>query len=231
MKIVTIIETKQQFINAATVSRYLQNDKFKGEICEITVHTGSPSTNNLPSDFFKELQIPLPNYNLEAHSASQGEHTAQVLDKLEDILIDEKPDVLLVYGEANSTLAGALAATKLRIPVAHVDAGLRSYNREMSEEINRVITDKLSTLLFCQTEEAVKNLEKEGIVDSTTNDTNNQLRHTNNNSDEIKKQHSEYELEHAYFVKNVTKVMHNSFNNDNVSKNIANLLYEFLTSN
>jgi len=159
-RIVTIIGARPQFIKAATVSRVLQ--KVPG-INETIVHTGQHYDDNMSDIFFRELDIPEPDYNLGIGGSLHGEMTGHQLIALESLLIKEKPDFVLVYGDTNSTLAGALAAVKLQIPVAHVEAGLRSYNRQMPEEINRILTDHMSEMLFTPTSLAVSNLESEGI--------------------------------------------------------------------
>ncbi len=159
MKIITIIGARPQFIKAAALNRVLRQ---RNDIKEILVHTGQHFDTNMSEVFFRELEIPKPDYNLGISTLSHGAMTGRMLEKTEQVLLDEQPDMVLVYGDTNSTLAGALAAAKLHIPVAHVEAGLRSYNRSMPEEINRILTDQLSTLLFCPTETAVKNLEEEG---------------------------------------------------------------------
>jgi len=159
MKLVTILGARPQFIKAATVSRAL---KAIG-ITERIVHTGQHFDANMSDIFFKEMDIPAAHYNLEINSLGHGAMTGRMLEQLEKVLQDEKPDGVLVYGDTNSTLAGALAAAKLHIPVAHVEAGLRSFNMAMPEEINRILTDKVSSILFCPTETAVKNLKKEGL--------------------------------------------------------------------
>jgi UDP-GlcNAc3NAcA epimerase len=159
MKVVTVLGARPQFIKAATVSREFK----KVGINEIIVHTGQHHDQNMSQVFFDEMEIPHPHYNLEIQGLNHGAMTGRMLEKVEDILIKEKPEYVLVYGDTNSTLAGALAATKLHIPVAHVEAGLRSYEMKMPEEINRILTDRISKLLFCPTYTAVKNLEQEGF--------------------------------------------------------------------
>ncbi len=161
MKIATIIGARPQFIKAAPVSRAIAEHN---HLTEIIIHTGQHFDANMSDVFFSELDIPRPDYNLGINSASHGTMTGRMLEKIEEILIKEKPDSILVYGDTNSTLAGALAAVKLYIPVAHVEAGLRSFNREMPEEHNRVLTDHCSDLLFCPTQTAVNNLTREGIT-------------------------------------------------------------------
>lgn len=161
MKIVTVIGARPQFIKAAAVSRAIQHSKQKIE--EILVHTGQHYDYLMDQVFFEELELFKPDYHLGVGSGSHGKQTGIMLERIEAVLQKEKPEVVLVYGDTNSTLAGALAAAKLNIPIAHVEAGLRSYNRRMPEEINRVLTDHLSTFLFCPTTQAVKNLSKEGI--------------------------------------------------------------------
>jgi len=163
MKITTIIGARPQFIKAAPVSHAIAEHN---NLTEVIIHTGQHFDADMSDVFFKELNIPKPDYNLGINSASHGAMTGRMLEKIEEILIKEKPDWVLVYGDTNSTLAGALAAVKLHIPVAHVEAGLRSFNREMPEEINRILTDHISTTLFCPTQNAVNNLQAEGIISS-----------------------------------------------------------------
>ena len=166
MKIVSIIGARPQMVKAAAVSRTIIEHKKEQPdraIVEIIVHTGQHYDDNMSQVFFEELGIPEPDYNLGVGSGPHGEQTGKMLQKIEAVLIKEGPDCCLVYGDTNSTLAGAMAAAKLHVCVAHVEAGLRSFNRKMPEEINRVVTDHISELLFCPTETSVDNLSKEGI--------------------------------------------------------------------
>ncbi|MBN1793558.1 MAG: UDP-N-acetylglucosamine 2-epimerase (non-hydrolyzing) [Candidatus Omnitrophica bacterium] len=161
MRLVTVLGARPQFIKAALLSRLLRDEG----VSEILVHTGQHYEAELSDIFFRDLQIPTPDYELGVGSGSHAAQTASMMERLEHVLCKENPDYVLVYGDTNSTLAAALVAAKLNIPVAHVEAGLRSYNRTMPEEINRVITDHLSSLLFCPTATAVDNLKAEGITE------------------------------------------------------------------
>lgn len=160
MKIISVVGARPQFIKAAAASREIA--KFP-QLTELLVHTGQHFDDNMSDVFFREMQIPEPAYQLNINSLSHGAMTGQMLTRLEEICQSEKPNFVLVYGDTNSTLAGALAASKLHIPVGHVEAGLRSFRMTMPEEINRVLTDRISTLLFCPTDTAVANLKAEGV--------------------------------------------------------------------
>jgi UDP-GlcNAc3NAcA epimerase len=167
-KIVTVVGARPQFIKAAVISRVIRNEH-AGALEEILIHTGQHYDHNMSQVFFDELDIPLPNYNLDISGGNHGAMTGKMLEAIETVLLDEKPDWVLVYGDTNSTLAGALAAVKLHIPVAHVEAGLRSFNLNMPEEVNRILTDRVSSLLFCPTKAAVDNLKSEGVVSGVSN--------------------------------------------------------------
>ncbi|MEA4983761.1 MAG: UDP-N-acetylglucosamine 2-epimerase (non-hydrolyzing) [Paludibacter sp.] len=158
-KIITIVGARPQFVKAATLSRQF----IKYGVNEKILHTGQHFDNNMSRIFFEEMEIPEPAFHLDIHGLSHGAMTGRMLEGIEKILIDENPDGVLVYGDTNSTLAGALAASKLHIPVIHVEAGLRSFNMEMPEEVNRILTDRISSFLFCPTDTAVNNLKREGF--------------------------------------------------------------------
>jgi len=167
MKIITVLGARPQFVKAAPISRAIRaHNKFsdpKDQIQDFIVHTGQHYDANMSELFFEELGISPPSHNLGIGSGSHAQQTGQMLIKVEDILLQEHPDLLLIYGDTNSTLAGALSASKIHIPIAHIEAGLRSFNRRMPEEINRVLTDHMSSILFCPTQQAVTNLSNEGI--------------------------------------------------------------------
>jgi len=158
-KIVTILGARPQFVKAAVLSRVISNHK---GIEEVIVHTGQHYDANMSDVFFDEMQIPKPKYNLDINGLGHGAMTGQMLEKIEEVLEVEKPDAVVIYGDTNSTLAGALAAKKMHIKVIHIEAGLRSFNMSMPEEINRVLTDRISDLLICPTDTAIENLTNEG---------------------------------------------------------------------
>jgi UDP-GlcNAc3NAcA epimerase len=159
MKILTILGARPQFIKAGSVSREISKHK---EIEEIIVHTGQHYDANMSDIFFEEMQIPKPNYFLGIGGKSHGAMTGQMIEKIEKVVISEKPDWMMVYGDTNSTLAGAIVASKLHVKLAHIEAGLRSFNLRMPEEINRILTDRVSSVLFCPTDTAIRNLKNEG---------------------------------------------------------------------
>ncbi|MDF1723032.1 MAG: UDP-N-acetylglucosamine 2-epimerase (non-hydrolyzing) [Alcanivorax sp.] len=163
MKVLTIIGARPQFIKAAVVSRAF--NEHRPDVQEIIVHTGQHYDANMSDVFFDELEIPKPDYNLGVGGGTHGQNTGRMIEKLEGLMMDIRPEWVLVYGDTDSTLAGALAAAKLHIPVAHVEAGLRSFNRRMPEEINRVLTDHVAAILFSPTETGRQNLLNEGIAE------------------------------------------------------------------
>jgi UDP-GlcNAc3NAcA epimerase len=160
VKVITIVGARPQFIKAAAVSRAFADH---GGITEVIVHTGQHFDANMSDVFFEEMQIPKPDHRLEINSLSHGAMTGRMLERIEEIILAERPDCLMVYGDTNSTLAGALAARKLQVKVIHVEAGLRSFNMAMPEEVNRILTDRISDVLYCPTDAALSNLRKEGF--------------------------------------------------------------------
>ncbi|MFA5455708.1 MAG: UDP-N-acetylglucosamine 2-epimerase (non-hydrolyzing) [Sulfurimonas sp.] len=164
IKILTILGARPQFIKAGSVSREIAKHK---EIEEVIVHTGQHYDANMSDIFFEEMQIPKPDYFLGIGGKSHGAMTGQMIEKIEEVAFKEKPDWIMVYGDTNSTLAGALVASKLHIKLAHIEAGLRSFNMKMPEEVNRILTDRVSTMLFCPSDAAVQNLKNEGFENFT----------------------------------------------------------------
>ncbi len=162
MKVMTIVGARPQFVKAAALSR--EFDSREG-IEEVLVHTGQPFDANMCEVFFDEMKIPKPKYNLDLHSLGHGAMTGRMLEGIEELILKEQPDVLLVYGDTNSNIVGALVARKLHLPACHVEAGLRSFSMEMLEEVNRILTDRISDVLYCPTDAAISNLSKEGYDD------------------------------------------------------------------
>ncbi len=162
LKIVTIIGARPQIIKAAALSRAIRNH-FPDKIKEVLVHTGQHYDNNMSQVFFDELGIPEPDYNLEIGSASHGRQTGRMIERIEEVLLEESPDFMVVYGDTNSTLAASIAASKIQTPIVHIEAGLRSFNKKMPEEINRIMCDHSSTMLFTPTPTGLKNLINEGF--------------------------------------------------------------------
>jgi UDP-GlcNAc3NAcA epimerase len=162
-KIITIVGARPQIIKASAISRAIDLF-FKQEIEEIIVHTGQHYDQNMSQIFFEELGIPNPSYNINVGSGRHGQQTAKMIDGIEEILLKEKPDSVILYGDTNSTIAGALAASKIHVPVVHIEAGLRSFNKKMPEEINRIACDHMSSLLFSPTKQGIENLQKEGFT-------------------------------------------------------------------
>jgi len=167
MKIVDVVGCRPQFIKVAPILHAIARygaDPCVSSIIEVLVHTGQHYDYEMSQVFFEELGLKAPDYHLGVGSGTHGYQTGEMLKRIEEVLLKEKPDLVMVYGDTNSTLAGALAAAKIHIPVAHVEAGLRSFNKKIPEEINRVLTDHVSTFLFCPTKTAVENLRREGFT-------------------------------------------------------------------
>ncbi|WP_020601247.1 non-hydrolyzing UDP-N-acetylglucosamine 2-epimerase [Spirosoma panaciterrae] len=162
IKLLTIIGARPQIIKASAISRAIR-DQYKDRIQEVIVHTGQHYDRQMSEVFFEELQIPKPDYNLQVGSGPHGVQTAKMITGIEEILVAEQPDYLIIYGDTNSTLAGAIAASKTSVPIVHIEAGLRSYNKKMPEEINRIVSDHTATYLFPPTQTGVANLVKEGF--------------------------------------------------------------------
>src|ERR1019366_3584515 len=165
LKLLTIIGARPQIIKAAALSRAIKN-KYSDKIQEIIVHTGQHYDENMSQVFFNELKIPRPNYNLKSGSGTHGKQTASMIVGIEEILLKEKPSCIILYGDTNSTLAGAIAASKIQVPIIHIEAGLRSFNKSMPEEINRIVCDHVSTLLFSPTKSGYDNLLNEGFKEN-----------------------------------------------------------------
>ena len=161
-RIITIIGARPQIIKSSALSRAIRLS-FSDKLEELIVHTGQHYDENMSNVFFEEMEIPKPNYNLNVGSGSHGAQTAKMIEGLEKIFLQEKPDAIVIYGDTNSTIAGAIAAAKIHIPIVHIEAGLRSYNKSMPEEINRIAADHMSTLLFSPTKTGISNLQKEGF--------------------------------------------------------------------
>jgi UDP-GlcNAc3NAcA epimerase len=162
MKIVSVVGARPQFVKAAVLSRVIK-ERTDGSITEILVHTGQHYDQNMSEFFFEQMSISRPSYSLNISGGTHGRMTGRMLEKMDHVLEEENPDVVVVFGDTNSTLAGALSAAKMNIPVAHVEAGLRSWNRRMPEEVNRILTDQISRWLFCPSQAAVSNLVREGF--------------------------------------------------------------------
>lgn len=219
-KIITILGARPQFIKAAALTRLL---KSHNEFSEILVHTGQHFDQNMSDIFFKELSIPNPHYNLGIHDCTHGQMTGRMLEKIEEILLKEQPKAVVVYGDTNSTLAGALATSKLHIPVIHVEAGLRSYNKKMPEEQNRIIADHLSTYLFCPTKKSIENLKKENITHGVFNTGDIMYDATLYALNILKEDHSLFERLKITSTPYATATIHRAENTDD-PKNLANII-------
>ena len=201
-KIVTILGARPQFVKAAVLSRIIAEENYFNEVI---VHTGQHYDTNMSAVFFDEMNIPKPKYNLAVNGLSHGAMTGQMLIKLEEVLSIEKPHLVIVYGDTNSTLAGALAAKKMHIKIAHIEAGLRSFNMNMPEEINRILTDRISDFLFCPTPKAIENLKLEGY-----NNFNSQLVQCGDIMGDAVKYYSQFSAQKSKII-NTLKLKNESF--------------------
>ncbi len=161
-KVISIVGTRPQLIKLAALTEKITRNNYRTEFCHRTIHTGQHYDYEMSRIFFQELKLPEPDYHLDTGSLPPLKQIARMMEKIEKILLEEKPDIVIVYGDTNTTIAGAISSAHLNIPIAHIESGLRSFRTDMPEEINRIVTDRISTLLFCPTKTAVKNLEKEG---------------------------------------------------------------------
>jgi UDP-N-acetylglucosamine 2-epimerase len=223
MKILSMVGARPNFIKCAALSKTIRK-----EHTEILLHTGQHYDYLMDKVFFDELHIPEPDYHLNVGSGSHGAQTGEMLKKIEEVLLKEKPDMALVYGDTNTTIAGALAAAKLHVPVAHVEAGLRSFDRSMPEEINRVLTDHCSTLLFCPTESAVLNLKVEGIYQGVHN-TGDVMVETLENNRKIAKKSDILEKLGLKKKGYIVATVHRASNTD-IKENLENIVSAFLES-
>ena len=235
MKIITIVGARPQIIKAAAISRAIAA---RNMVEEIIIHTGQHYDDNMSEIFFRELGIPLPNINLKVGSGSHGEQTAVMIEKIEKVLIEEKPNAIVVYGDTNSTLATAVAASKIHVPIVHVEAGLRSFNKKMPEEVNRIMCDHVSTLLFSPTNTGLSNLINEGFnlnSDGTTTMDNPQIYHCGDVmydnsiyfselSDKQSNLINELGIEENKFI---LSTVHRNDNTDNV-ENLQNIFQSFI---
>ena len=208
-KIFTIVGARPQFIKASAISSVFSNDNLSVE--EKIIHTGQHFDHNMSNIFFNELGIPEPAFNLGIGGGTHGKNTGRMLENIETLLIEEKPDAVIVYGDTDSTLAGALAASKLHIPVAHIEAGLRSFNKKMPEEINRILTDNVSSLLFTPSDEATNNLYNEGFNQSMIYQTGDVMLDASMTFKAISKKPEDIEFHEGYILATI----HRAENVDN----------------
>jgi UDP-N-acetylglucosamine 2-epimerase (non-hydrolysing) len=223
MKILSMVGARPNFIKCAALSKTIRK-----EHTEILIHTGQHYDYLMDKVFFDELSIPTPDYHLNIGSGSHGAQTGEMLKKIEEVLLKEKPDMALVYGDTNTTIAGALAAAKLHIPVAHVEAGLRSFDRSMPEEINRVLTDHCSDLLFCPTDAAVRNLKAEGIENGVYN-TGDVMVETLENNRKVAEKSDILEKLDLKKKEYIVATVHRASNTDQ-KENLENIVCAFLES-